>query len=112
MNLIEQLGGYEKTKERLLDLKNSHSKQKYYMEKAIEFINKTENAICEAEISLLEYRRSNNIFDEDDLVVFIRDWDRTEPDIRKVFILKNKLELIGSDLCCLIRHTTRNRSRV
>lgn len=52
MNLIEQLGGYEKAKKEL----NSPSNTNVFFQ-------------CEIEQALLEYRRQHNIFEVGDLVV-------------------------------------------
>lgn len=52
MNLIEQLGGYERAK---------------YFSENVAMIGSKRSALKEA---LLEYRRANNIFDVGDLVVY------------------------------------------
>ena len=63
MNLIEQLGGYEKAK-RELELKEQDSVLQCC-------IAVTAEMICEA---LLQYRRQHNIFEESDKIVFIDDF--------------------------------------
>jgi len=58
VNLIEQLGGYEKAKDHrdyLIDFGNEFNRPNKYE------VNKINNA-------LLEYRRQHNIFESDDLV--------------------------------------------
>ena len=60
MSLIEQLGGYEKTKDHrdyLIDFGNEFNRPNKYE------VNKINNA-------LLEYRRQHNIFEVGDKVVF------------------------------------------
>jgi hypothetical protein len=56
MNLIEQLGGYEKAKVELEILKNSG--------------NFVKPIADDLESNLLEYRRANNIFEDGDKVLF------------------------------------------
>lgn len=65
MNLIEQLGGYEKAKEILSRERNSENID------PVIYLNGNEiliDAICDA---LLEYRRQHNIFEKEDFVVHI-----------------------------------------
>lgn len=60
MNLIEQLGGYEKAKEwyKDQDLRGNHTVRVRH--------------------ALLEYRRQHNIFDESDKIVFVDDFMHDE----------------------------------
>ena len=67
MNLIEQLGGYEKAKIYLAK-RQIHLKRGDYPESSIE---KVKNIVCELEVDLLEYRRQHNIFEVGDKVVSI-----------------------------------------
>lgn len=66
MNLIEQLGGYEKAKIYLAK-RQIHLKRGDYPESSIE---KVKNIVCELEIDLLEYRRQHSIFEVGDLVTY------------------------------------------
>lgn len=64
MNLIEQLGGYEKTKDHrdyLIDFGNEFNRPNKYE------VNKINNA-------LLEYRRQHNIFEVGDQYVMLKLW--------------------------------------
>ena len=63
MNLIEQLGGYEKAK-RELELKEQDSVLQCCIAVTAEMIRD----------ALLEYRRQHNIFEESDKIVFIDDF--------------------------------------
>ena len=63
MNLIEQLGGYEKAK-RELQLKEQNSVLQCCITVTAEMIRD----------ALLEYRRQHNIFEESDKIVFIDDF--------------------------------------
>lgn len=85
MNLIEQLGGYEKAKKEL----NSPSNTNVFFQ-------------CEIEQALLEYRRQHNIFEVGDLVVFVDEKER-KPVLLKFKESRNfdlvHLEVIGSGLC-------------
>ncbi|MEQ1419480.1 hypothetical protein [Acinetobacter indicus] len=61
MNLIEQLGGYERAKNHrdyLIDFGNEFNRPNKYE------VNKINNA-------LLEYRRQHNIFEEGDKVIYL-----------------------------------------
>ena len=60
MNLIEQLGGYEKAKKFLNESNGKYWNGVFYMPKLKQ--------------SLLEYRRQHNIFEESDKIVFIDDF--------------------------------------
>ena len=62
MNLIEQLGGYEKAKEALHQLKSEKK----------DLISCGASVFVESQVidALLEYRRQHNIFEVGDLVVF------------------------------------------
>ncbi len=62
MNLIEQLGGYEKAKKYLEGLKK------------VPMHEQTEDTISYLPDMLLEYRRANNIFEAGDKVVLCN-WD-------------------------------------
>jgi hypothetical protein len=64
VNLIEQLGGYEKTKDHrdyLIDFGNEFNRPNKYE------VNKINNA-------LLEYRRQHNIFEVGDQYVMLKLW--------------------------------------
>jgi hypothetical protein len=66
MNLIEQLGGYEKAKEILSRERNSENID------PVIYLNGNEiliDAICDA---LLEYRRQHNIYEVGDSVVLVK----------------------------------------
>lgn len=63
MNLIEQLGGYEKAK-RELQLKEQNSVLQCCITVTAEMIRD----------ELLEYRRQHNIFEESDKIVFVDDF--------------------------------------
>ena len=77
MNLIERLGGYKKAKERL----------------------KRENVLTNSDYNygqkkLLEYRRQHNIFEVEDLIVYLSNIAPEHNDIYNVW----KVDLIG----CLV----------
>lgn len=67
MNLVEQLGGYEKASEDFkklhLNLKEQQKSNKIFMD-----------AFDALKTELLEYRRQHNIFEESDKIVFIDDF--------------------------------------
>lgn len=92
MNLIEQLGGYEWAKNHrdyLIDFGNEFNRPNKYE------VNKINNA-------LLEYRRQHNVYEADDLVVFVDEKER-KPVLLKFKESRNfdlvHLEIIGSGLC-------------
>lgn len=58
MNLIEQLGGYDKAKE-----------MRHYL-----FCYVDEDYYMDVDAALLEYRRQHNIYEEGDKIVFIDDF--------------------------------------
>lgn len=60
MNLIEQLGGYEKASSFLIESNGADWNGVFYMPKLKK--------------ALLEYRRQHNIFEEGDKIVFIDDF--------------------------------------
>ena len=64
MNLIEQLGGYEKAKEALIAEQRSKNIDPFI------YINGDEVLIDAIDDALLDYRRKHNIFEVGDLVVF------------------------------------------
>lgn len=64
MNLIEQLGGYEKAK-RELQLKIDNSVLQCCMSVTADMIQE----------ALLEHRRKNNIFEAGDKYTYLVDWD-------------------------------------
>lgn len=65
MNLIEQLGGYEKANNKLLKM-DKILKEVYYSPSDAQKANELRHA-------LLEYRRQHNIFEVGDKVVFVSD---------------------------------------
>lgn len=65
MNLIEQLGGYEKCKEILADAKSSNNIDPVIIIDGDEFLI---DCICDA---LLEHRRQHGIYENEDKVVHI-----------------------------------------
>lgn len=69
MNLIEQLGGYEKAKEYLVELQR------------IPMHEQTEDTISYLPDALLEYRRQHNIFEVGDLVI---DTNYKDSDIQEI----------------------------
>lgn len=88
MNLIEQLGGYERAKHEFEMIKE----MKPIYPGEIETNNRL----------LLEYRRQHNIFEVGDLVVFVDEKER-KPVLLKFKESRNfdlvHLEVIGSGLC-------------
>lgn len=96
MNLIEQLGGYEKAK-RELQLKEQNSVLQCCA-------SVTANMIRSA---MLEYRRQHNIFEVGDKVVHIDDPEKQS--VMTVFD-ENDLEVWVNDGCritrCNLRHAT------
>ncbi|WP_353141264.1 hypothetical protein [Acinetobacter pragensis] len=66
MNLIEQLGGYEKAKAKQQEL------SKIAADPQLLLVGKIIKEIGEIEIALLEYRRQHNIFEVGDKVVLKR----------------------------------------
>lgn len=70
MNLIEQLGGYERAKSELKDKKW----RKDNLHGSAEFTWHVKQHIQLLESVLLEYRRQHNIFEESDKIVFIDDF--------------------------------------
>ena len=94
MNLIERLGGYERAKDGLHRLK---------LEKK-DLLTCGDLVVVESEIdaALLEYRRQHNVYEADDLVVFVDEKER-KPVLLKFKESRNfdlvHLEIIGSGLC-------------
>lgn len=72
MNLIEQLGGYEKAKSIIISNEDGYNfYSNYYEYYSDNSVYEDSINIMDIEKSLLEYRRENNIFEVGDKVVFV-----------------------------------------
>lgn len=94
MSLIEQLGGYERAKAFL----NATS---FTIDELI-MMQRSGLRTQHVEKALLEYRRQHNVYEADDLVVFVDEKER-KPVLLKFKESRNfdlvHLEIIGSGLC-------------
>ena len=94
MNLIEKLGGYERAKAFL----NATS---FTIDELI-MMQRSGLRTQHVEKALLEYRRQHNVYEADDLVVFVDEKER-KPVLLKFKESRNfdlvHLEIIGSGLC-------------
>ena len=103
MNLIEQLGGYEAAKG-LFNLYEYSISFKYYkvFKGDFESAGYIDVFIPDLQKALLEYRRQHNVYEADDLVVFVDEKER-KPVLLKFKESRNfdlvHLEIIGSGLC-------------
>ncbi len=92
MNLIEQLGGYEKASEDFkklhLNLKEQQKSNKVFMD-----------AFDALKTELLEYRREHNIFEVGDKVVYVDDF---MPDsVSVVSEVNDRVWLNGNNAVCI-----------
>lgn len=92
MNLIEQLGGYEKASEDFkklhLNLKEQQKSNKVFMD-----------AFDALKTELLEYRRQHNIFEVGDKVVYVDDF---MPDsVSVVSEVNDRVWLNGNNAVCI-----------